>query len=958
MKPIFSETYLSNYLDQFTLSSIADVRGKTLVLNALIGEFRSGKLALLKEEEIKSRFITSFFGDVLGFNYGNSGKWLLREEKKTVVDGTKPDAALGFFFQDRKKDDVRVVIEMKDVNTNLDEKKRRSNDNRSAVDQAFDYSSKMGGNCKWVIVSNMKEIRFYPSLDRSKCQTFLLDELSKEEKLKELLFLFHKDRFIKEQGYSNTDILFDRIKNGGGNVDRPLHILDRIYTMLKGFEGLRYVDPKFIANVAPFNILDDYVWHFEGHTLLTLNPLIYDLLKNVTFHEGEIDTSEELRAELERAGVVDANVKFIHCFEFLRNCQVTHIRAVKDYQRIEDRNKNTIGFSTRHFFGGRDEEEVLTFEIDLGKTPDACDCVSCNYRAFEYSKLIKKLKAGEGDEDFDNLEYAYGNYLLATNNYKSAYLIYKRIEKNTKRKEGEAVKYFLAKKNIKGLFKPIRHYDGSDKSRINNDIKSIDLDKVIYDEVEFEVSRPVKDYLIEIKEDALVYEVQDEIDDGFNQVERLKRYYDGQAKRPNGVVGVADLINNYLRLYFHVHGNYLAIENHGRYKYLCEKMFHGLVLSSLTPGKEVKEIKSFFLTEAILHIASPNLKEILDDVELIPTSTECKADLTNRLNSYLISYYSEGIFGDPDIAPEVAEQLTNYEFKSRLNQFFSNFFAILSRMDLSAEQTRKVVRSLRSFLLVEDQLFWFDLMELGRFLKGSNGKHFAPQELEDLLRIFIDRDKPNINKYHTLISSIAETLGNHYPDYKLTDKVMVEMALLKCRSEKEVRVDYGRILEVAAICDDACKDKCFAAFEESLDKKFSGEFYEQLLRRTDFGLDRKSYFEEYVKYVNTARGKNTIRYGKFTDLIYINFIFLVLEKKISHRKEFDVLTNVNNFERWLLAPHKFDYSKFELQWLLDLQGTDIIDSLKGIEPLGKLVGDELQKKFDVVLAEIYARIKE
>ena len=50
---------------------------------------------------MKSRFVTTIFGEVLEFNCGNSRRWSLREEAKTTVDGTKPDAALGYFSEDK-----------------------------------------------------------------------------------------------------------------------------------------------------------------------------------------------------------------------------------------------------------------------------------------------------------------------------------------------------------------------------------------------------------------------------------------------------------------------------------------------------------------------------------------------------------------------------------------------------------------------------------------------------------------------------------------------------------------------------------------------------------------------------------------------------------------------------------------------------------------------------------------
>ncbi|HRQ30549.1 MAG TPA: hypothetical protein PLU49_10780, partial [Saprospiraceae bacterium] len=241
MQPIFSDTLLSHYTSDFRLSSVSDIRGITILIKALVEELESGKIESLKEEEIKPRFINTFFGDILGYNYGNSNKWQLREEKKSVVDGTKPDAALGYFFIDAANDEVRAVIEIKDAKTDLDEKQSRPN-KQTPVEQAFDYVSKAGGKCKWVIVSNIKEIRFYPSLDRSKCQVFFLKDLVNENKLKELLFLFHKDRFIKELEKSSTDKLFEQAKAIQPKDDKPIHIIDRSYNSLKRFEVFGFVD--------------------------------------------------------------------------------------------------------------------------------------------------------------------------------------------------------------------------------------------------------------------------------------------------------------------------------------------------------------------------------------------------------------------------------------------------------------------------------------------------------------------------------------------------------------------------------------------------------------------------------------------------------------------------------------------------------------------------------------------
>lgn len=155
---------------------------------------------------------------------------MLREEKKSLTDGTKPDAVLGYFYADKEKDEVRVVIEVKDANTKLDEKQKREK-NISPVEQAFGYAHKTGGNCNWVIVTNINEIRFYSAQDSSCFQVYMLKELNDESKLKELLFLFHKDRFIKHDllEKSNTDKLFELSKLKSKTEGEYLHIIDKMY---------------------------------------------------------------------------------------------------------------------------------------------------------------------------------------------------------------------------------------------------------------------------------------------------------------------------------------------------------------------------------------------------------------------------------------------------------------------------------------------------------------------------------------------------------------------------------------------------------------------------------------------------------------------------------------------------------------------------------------------------------
>lgn len=947
MKQIFSDNLLSHYLSEFRLSSITDIRGITLSIKGLIAELDSGKFDSLKEEEIKSRFVTTFFGDILGFNYGNSNKWLLREEPKSVVDGTKPDAALGYFYQDKSKNDVRAVIEMKDALTNLDEKQNRTGNKQTCIDQAFEYVSKMGGKCQWAIVSNIKEIRFYPSNDRSKCQIFFLEDLIKEEKQKELLYLFHKDRFIKEREKSATDKLFELAKKIQPKDDKPIHIIDKIYNSLKRFDGLGFVDPNYLSIISPFNILSDHVWHYDNGNLVTLNGEIFRLLTGLKIENGEVYFTEQLMSEISESNVVDAKNKIEVVFRFLNYCLIDEISAIKDYKKVA-RSRNY-----KHRFHFKDETEGITKNIRILKSTP-CDCLSCNYRSFDFNKLLRKLKTATGNDDFINLEYAFGNYLAASNNFKTTYLIYKSIANNLKGKEGNSVEYFLAKLNMKHLYGLISDYDFDDRHEIRNDIKLVDLDKVIYDDIEFDVDNDVKKYLIDIKQDTLILKVQDEIEEIISKIDNLKRLYDNSGHQLSGPNLPQKLIQKYFLLYIHINRNFIIYDTFTRYKLITEKVLKGLITSSQTPEFGYKIFDDFILTEAILHINPSGLKEILRDVENLNTNDDCTYKLLLKLQRLTNSYYESGMLNFTYENSLLREHLCNIRFQDNFTNIFTNLFIILSRLNISKEQFIVCKDSLLKFIEIEKELAWFDLKEFSNFIL-KNGQLFEAKDLVELLQIAIKSDRYGYNKYDNFISQIPKALVKFYPEYKIDNVQMIKRAILNCEPEDGQNSNFVNLIHLVNACNDECSQVLFDAFESSLDKKFSDNFYGDLLRYSKYDCNRKDYFKQYAEKTNQYKSRRHSMSGKeeLTSYEFIDFVIVLYKRQINlNRSELEIFTDLNAYETWLLNPSDFDYKKFDPKWLIDIYDTFIVDGLKGNENIANAIEKQLKYEYDPILSKL------
>ena len=210
VKPLFSDKYLAKKFVHLELFKIADLDKKRDTISRWQKSLRNSAIAQSKEESLQGSFLQQFFVEILGYdNQKQDAAWTLEIEQKTL-DNKKMDGALGFFKIDKGAifADVRVVIELKNALTDLDKPQQRKEDKRTPVQQAFDYANSLGGSCRWIIVSNFKEIRLYFQTDRTRYQKFEILNLHKEEEFKQFYFLLNHARLISETGDSVTDKLY------------------------------------------------------------------------------------------------------------------------------------------------------------------------------------------------------------------------------------------------------------------------------------------------------------------------------------------------------------------------------------------------------------------------------------------------------------------------------------------------------------------------------------------------------------------------------------------------------------------------------------------------------------------------------------------------------------------------------------------------------------------------------
>ena len=207
-KSIFNKKTLSRVLNRIGDASDPDIKEKQAIISNWIRALQNGKLDIIKETSIDQKFLDDFFVRVLGYQgvIGDSEVWNMIPQQKMKLTSNRADGALGFFSNEQE--DIRAVIELKDANTELDSPQHRRNDKRTPVQQAFGYDPEAGKSCKWVIVSNFKELRLYHHSSSNEYEVFSIEKLLEPETFKKFYFLLSKENLIAKDGESEIEKLY------------------------------------------------------------------------------------------------------------------------------------------------------------------------------------------------------------------------------------------------------------------------------------------------------------------------------------------------------------------------------------------------------------------------------------------------------------------------------------------------------------------------------------------------------------------------------------------------------------------------------------------------------------------------------------------------------------------------------------------------------------------------------
>ncbi|MEQ9549411.1 MAG: Eco57I restriction-modification methylase domain-containing protein [Coleofasciculus sp. G3-WIS-01] len=230
-KALFYSKTLNKALKAFTFPPDLAIRHQKI--QPWIATLKTGTLNQVKEVSLHGDFLKDTFQEVLGYRsviQGEGKSWEIHAEQTIVDGGGSADGALGFFTAvEGKKGKVklqgRVVapIELKGAKDDLD--RSAAGRKESAVEQGWRYAN-YTPDCRWVIVSNYRELRLYQtSKTPAYYERFLLTELADIEVFKRFYFLLCRQNFLPKtpQELSATDQLLAASNEAQEEITKQLY---------------------------------------------------------------------------------------------------------------------------------------------------------------------------------------------------------------------------------------------------------------------------------------------------------------------------------------------------------------------------------------------------------------------------------------------------------------------------------------------------------------------------------------------------------------------------------------------------------------------------------------------------------------------------------------------------------------------------------------------------------------
>lgn len=775
------------------------------------------------------------------------------------------------------------------------------------------------------------------------------DQIATADDLKSVEPLSQKGR----KTYSFLRVLeeFDVVSDGLEDLEGEPQLIKS----LQRFNELGAIPHDVLTSLIPFKLKRQPLYETTSHAtfsygspvqLETLNEELLSLLKNHS-EDGKVlycnYQNAEHSLELQR---FDATIKLIH------NSGIFHIRRKNDTGR-----------------------ERYTFEPKNASV--LCECARCLFDRMEFKKLVTLLETSSavgicsGTAQDQGLSIAYGFY--KTGQPLRAFSSLESVKNNSLRSQ-RYLTYFIACYN-QNLLKNSLEYDHEldvNQAEVDGAIQKI-LSQDLYRILSvLPIDKELKQCLVYILEGGSIRRMASQVHSECEEIKRLFLDFKKGGFFATGPYHWYRVETRFFLIWNFYHKNFLFTDNSSDFFRSSQEYLEAMVASFMTSKnyqQKLKQLSKFFCAVFTLYGSPKQHLALLKKYKVKHLELASRKEVISEFTTLINSSYDRSEFFDAQISKSRSHQilasrssLFGGSFRSTVN----SWLVLFTHMELSAEEVNTILRQLIDYASVSDEHGGAGAFDYVMTFVHKNAKAIQLINQKALFALLLSDNlwpgSPLGKLTHSLIeagvgSSVVDDalfskfLGRLSPRRSWTFEVREAIEVYRLLNPVQ-REQFDNVLraEIKNNSDFMTFRTIQRAYHTGIwDPVKNPEVFEPIVKsvlKDSLSFPKYQFFKNGRVESTSTTSWNNLYFIIWT--IYENNLFgSETAKTLYENLKGDPLF------QWILNPEHFDYSKFNITWLLIFSYDVFLVKLNGIPQFKKAVLDGLEKKYDAKVAEVY-----
>lgn len=618
----------------------------------------------------------------------------------------------------------------------------------------------------------------------------------------------------------------------------------------------------------------------------------------------------------------------------------------------------------------------------INKGGEQCQCARCLHDRFDLKKLIYSLNSASarsicrGDFHDEGLTEAYG--FLKTGQIIKAFYALEVVRRKSLKSE-RYLTYFIASYN-QTLLPPMlktfyeTNYNEQEAEQIIEKIDSLDLYRILHD---LPTAKDIKRCQQYIMENTIYKSMLGRMEDEF---EEIRKTYDSYKK--NGYYSSGPNYWYRFQAYFYLtwnfyHQNLLFTDENYSFSKMAYLYLEGLIVSYTTSSQYEQRLEAFppFFAQIFVQYGyASDTTKLLKKYEVKELRFEGSlSDLVKEFEQFLESGFERTtLLGERisrDSSYSALTESSTY-FRHRITRTFNNFLVLLMHAPLQESEANRVIGKVLDFLSVSE------------IFNASNSHEYFSAFIKHYIRFI---DNVNIQKTGFYIlsdniwsGSLVRSFCNALITIRKIKHIYDEHFYLKLsrriEEKKKWTVSVGEIVPFYSLLKPEQQEKLSTLFRNHIGEA-KGKRWDLINTACHWQMwnpkDDKETFDEFSNHVldqainfpeyeisdeGQPLGRNFQPWNDLYLVVHMIYSYELFDLPVVSQLHDAVRSNMF---KWILKPNDFDYSLFEIKWLLVFPSSVFLQTLKNSSLLQEAIDRGLKSKYNAKVSELlYTALKQ